>query len=71
MLPGPGNGLGAVAQAEFLKKGVDVLFDRALGNEELFADCLIREALGQQMQYLAFALAQSVVGRGWIGAATL
>ena len=68
MLPGPGDGLGAGAQAELFKKGVDVLFDRALGDEELLADFLIREALGQQVQHLAFALAQGVVGRRRIGA---
>ncbi len=52
------HGLRAIAHVQFAVDVVEVRLDRALGDEELLGDLLVRQTLGDQGEDLALALAQ-------------
>ena len=48
----------AIGNAKFVKDVVEVIFYGLLGDEELFADFFVAEALGDQLNDLFFAVAE-------------
>jgi hypothetical protein len=50
--------LQAIGNAQLVKDIMQVIFDGLLGNEELFADFLVAEALRHQLHNFFFAVAE-------------
>jgi hypothetical protein len=59
---GPEGGLGAVGDPDALEDAGQVGFDGALGDAQVAGDLLVGQAVGDQGQDLAFAVAELVRG---------
>src|SRR5688572_11020431 len=64
-LVGQHDGLGAVADLEFLQEPGDMGFDGGVADEQLPSDLGVREAGGDEAEDVHFAGGQSVKGRRW------